>query len=59
MVRNKLIEHPPIGSLYSFGTSSTAGPRVKPMKKGSDEWNDNGLIPNTSEMIELIIRKIS
>jgi len=50
MVRNKLVEHPNSGSLYSFGYGSN-GPLVKPMHHGTNEWTDAGLVPNTIELI--------
>ncbi len=54
IVRNKLIEHPESGSLYSFGYG-TNGPVVKPMYRGEKLWNDLGLIPNTESLINSLI----
>jgi len=53
-VRNNLIEHPKDGALYSFGVGTT-GPRVKPMYQGALEFNDDGLVPNTSEFVAAIV----
>jgi len=53
LVRNKLIEHPETGSLYSFGYGSN-GPLVKPMFRGETEFKDKGLVPNTIDLIESI-----
>jgi hypothetical protein len=50
MVRNKLVEHPDSGSLYSFGYGSN-GPLVKPMHQGTNEWTDAGLVANTTELV--------
>lgn len=52
-VRNKLIEHPDDGTIYSFGFGST-GPRVKPMRRGTPAWNDEGLVPNTRDFVDAI-----
>jgi hypothetical protein len=54
IVRNKLVEHPEAGSLYSFGFGSN-GPVVKPMHRGPNTWNDNGLIPNTAALVASLI----
>jgi len=53
-VRNNLIEHPKDGALYSFGVGTT-GPRVKPMYQGAQEFNDDGLVPNTIELVAAIV----
>lgn len=50
MVRNKLVEHPEPGSIYSFGFGSN-GPLVKPMHRGTTGWRDAGLVPNTIELV--------
>lgn len=44
-VRNKLIEHPGEGALYSFGFG-TRGPLIKPLWQKKLEWADAGLQPN-------------
>lgn len=54
LVRNKLIEHPETGALYSFGFGSS-GPRVKPMKRDSPSYNDEGLVPNTRAFVDAIV----
>jgi hypothetical protein len=54
-VRNNLIEHPKDGALYSFGVGTT-GPRVKPMFQGTQEFNDEGLVPNTLEFVAAIVK---
>jgi hypothetical protein len=54
-VRNNLIEHPSDGSLYSFGVGTT-GPRVKPMYQGTQEFDDDGLVPNTAEFVAAIVK---
>ena len=54
LVRNKLIEHPKDGSLYSFG-SGWAGPLVKPMFRGELEFHDEGLVPNTRAFVDVIV----
>lgn len=52
IVRNKLIEHPDTGSIYSFGFG-TNGPVVKPIqRRGQRKWNDKGLVPNTTALVE-------
>jgi hypothetical protein len=53
IVRNKLVEHAPLGSFYSFGCGST-GPRIKPIYKNPIEWNDEGLVPNTRSFLKSI-----
>lgn len=53
-VRNKLIEHPDDGALYSFGVGST-GPRVKPMHRGAPKFNDEGLVPNTQAFVDAVV----
>jgi hypothetical protein len=58
MVRNKLIEHPPKGALYTFGWSDK-GPLVKPIRRGELDWTDKGLEPNTSEFLDEITRCFS
>ena len=58
MVRNRLIEHPEIGSIYSFGFS-TNGPVVKPIQRGEKTWVDNGLIPNTHALVASLIEALS
>ncbi len=57
-VRNNLIEHPKDGALYSFGVGTT-GPRVKPMYQGIQEFNDDGLLPNTAEFVAAIVKGCS
>jgi hypothetical protein len=57
IVRNKLIEHPVAGSIYSFGFGDT-GPRVKPATRGPAAWNDEGLVPNTRAFVEVIAQAI-
>jgi hypothetical protein len=54
IVRNKLVEHPLAGDVYSFGFG-TSGPVVRPLRKPDREWVDNGLVPNT----ESFIRKLT
>lgn len=51
LVRNKLIEHAELGSIYSFGFGSN-GPVVKPIHRGQSEWRDAGLIPNANALAE-------
>lgn len=46
IVRNKLVEHPLAGDVYSFGFGAS-GPVVRPMRKPDREWIDDGLVPNT------------
>jgi len=46
IVRNKLVEHPLAGDVYSFGFG-TSGPVVRPLRKSDREWVDDGLVPNT------------
>ena len=58
IVRNKLIEHPEEGSLYSFGFGSN-GPTVKPMHIGKKEWIDIGLIPNTEAFVNYLFEIFS
>ena len=58
MVRNKLIEHPPDGSLYSFG-ASTSGPVIKPVKIITYNWNDKGLTSNALELVEHVEKKLA
>lgn len=58
MVRNKLIEHPAPGSIYSFGYSST-GPIVKPIHRGRPEWTDEGLVPNLEALSESLLEVFS
>jgi len=53
IVRNKLVEHPSRGGIYSFGYGST-GPRIKPMQTRPVEWNDDGLVPNTRAFVKTI-----
>jgi hypothetical protein len=53
-VRNNLVEHPSEGSFYSFGYGST-GPRVKPMHREKQLWNDEGLVPNTRDFVDAIV----
>ena len=55
IVRNKLVEHPDAGEFYSFGYSSS-GPIVRPMHRPGREWVDAGLIPNTKEFADVLIR---
>jgi hypothetical protein len=52
-IRNELIEHAN-DALYSFGVGST-GPRVKPMFRGTQKFNDEGLLPNTSAFVDAIV----
>lgn len=54
IVRNKLIEHPEAGSIYSFGYG-TNGPQVKPICRGEKEWNDAGLVHNTAALVKSIL----
>ncbi len=49
IVRNKLVEHPDTGTIYSFGYSSN-GPVVKPIHRGKKTWTDAGLVPNTNAL---------
>lgn len=58
IVRNKLIEHPESGSLYSFGFGSN-GPVVKPIHRGKKTWNDNGLVPNTAALVASLTEVLS
>lgn len=51
IVRNKLIQHPEVGSIYSFGFGAN-GPVVKPIHRGKKVWNDHGLVPNTTALID-------
>lgn len=53
-VRNNLIEHTSDGASYTFGVGST-GPRVKPMYQGEQVFNDEGLLPNTGDLISAIV----
>jgi hypothetical protein len=55
MVRNKLIEHPDIGDFYTFGWS-TNGPMVRPLHRPGRKWVDSGLIPNTQEFTNILIK---
>jgi hypothetical protein len=54
-VRNNLVEHPPEGSTYSFGYGS-AGPRVKPSRRTALQWVDEGLLSNTSALVNAIVK---
>lgn len=56
-VRNQLIEHPPVGALYTFGYGDT-GPRIKPMYRQKLECNDEGLTPNTEELVARIVTAV-
>ena len=58
IVRNKLIEHPEVGSIYSFGFSSD-GPLVKPLHREKVEWRDLGLIHNTSALVSSLAAHLS
>lgn len=53
IVRNKLIEHPEHGEVYSFGFGSS-GPVVRPMHKPGREWIDAGLVPNTEAFVKAL-----
>jgi hypothetical protein len=54
MVRNKLVEHPEPGAIYSFGYSSN-GPVVKPIHRGEREWTDAGLVPNVEALRQSLL----
>lgn len=53
-VRNKLIEHPATGSIYSFGFG-TRGPTIKPISRGNKDWTDSGLISNTEALLNSLL----
>jgi hypothetical protein len=55
IVRNKLVEHPNPGALYSFGFSSN-GPVVKPIYRGPRDWVDAGLVPNLQALSESLVQ---
>jgi hypothetical protein len=50
IVRNKLVEHPHAGEVYSFGFGAT-GPTIRPMHKPDREWHDEGLVHNTETFV--------
>ena len=54
IVRNKLIEHPEAGSIYSFGYGSS-GPIIKPMFFDQKEWSDAGLVHNTAALVKSVL----
>jgi hypothetical protein len=58
MVRNKLVEHPEPGAIYSFGFSST-GPVVKPIHRGTREWTDAGLLPNVGALCKALLELLA
>lgn len=58
IVRNKLVEHPDAGDFYSFGWSSS-GPVVRPIHRPGRQWVDAGLVPNTKEFVDVIIKAFS
>ena len=55
IVRNKLVEHPEVGDFYTFGWS-TSGPVVRPIHRPGREWVDAGLIPNTKEFVDVLLK---
>jgi hypothetical protein len=55
IVRNKLVEHPDAGDFYSFGWSSS-GPIVRPFHRPGRQWVDAGLIPNTNEFVDALVK---
>lgn len=58
IVRNKLVEHPEVGDFYTFGWSSS-GPVVRPLHRPGRQWVDAGLIPNTKEFVDVLVKAFS
>jgi hypothetical protein len=58
VVRNKLVEHPEPGSIYSFGFGSN-GPVVKPIHRGKREWTDLGVVPNLEAFRDSLLRLLA
>jgi len=58
IVRNKLVEHPDKGSIYSFGYGSS-GPRIKPLQTRPVKWTDEGLVPNTRAFVNAIVAAVA
>ncbi len=60
MVRNKLIEHGEEGQIRAFGTDDLSGPKIRPQykKKPKQKWEDSGLVPNTTELLERILVRL-
>ena len=54
MVRNKLVEHPKQGEVYSFGWGSS-GPVVRPLHQQDREWIDRGSVPNTEALLGKLV----
>jgi len=54
MVRNKLVEHPKRGEVYSFGWGSS-GPVVRPLHQQDREWIDRGLVSNTQALLGKLV----
>lgn len=58
IVRNKLVEHPLVGEVYSFGFG-TSGPVIRPMQKAGREWHDEGLVPNSESFIQRLVAALN
>ena len=59
IARNQLMEHLENNhERYSFGYG-LSGPRLRPAHTGLVKWNDNGLIPNTKEFIEALLKQFA
>ncbi len=58
MVRNYLIEHPKLETIYSFGFGVN-GPFIKPVQRGEVSWEDAGLVKNTEFLISSLKKVFS
>jgi hypothetical protein len=56
-VRNKLVEHPVGGLVYSFGYGS-GGPVVRPIHRGKRQWVDKGLVSNSKALVTSLTKAL-